>query len=467
MIVRPIFLLCLAGLFTAASLVGATEAPLPGIEYTAQEKAYLATVGSIKMCVDPDWIPFERINAQSQHEGIAADLVQLVAQRVGLKIELYPAKNWDESLAASKAGRCQLMSFLNQTPARDKWLNFTAPIFFDQNIIITREEHPFIGDPRGLKDETIALPRGTMVEERIRNDFPNLKVILTASEQESVELVSERKADITIRSLIVAAYEIKKEGLFNLKIAGQIPEYTNQLRIGVIKQEPLLRDILDKGVMTLTAQEREAIANKHVAIQIQRGTDYTLVWQIMLGGAISLLIVLYWVRKLSTLNKELERLSITDRLTGLFNRVKLDVEFASELQRSMRFGQPFSIILIDLDHFKQVNDVHGHQVGDLILIEAAKILAVNTRKTDTIGRWGGEEFLVICPQTDAAGVAKLAESLRRKMEQQVFPVIEKVTASFGVTTYRPGDQEKDMVSRADAALYAAKRDGRNRVEVQP
>jgi diguanylate cyclase (GGDEF)-like protein len=150
----------------------------------------------------------------------------------------------------------------------------------------------------------------------------------------------------------------------------------------------------------------------------------------------------------------------------LFNRVKLDVEFESELQRSMRFGQPFSIILIDIDHFKQVNDVHGHQIGDQILIDIAKILTVNTRETDTIGRWGGEEFLVICPQTDAAGVAKLAETLRRKMEQHVFPVIENKTASFGVTTYRPGDQQKDMVSRADAALYAAKRDGRNRVEVQ-
>jgi diguanylate cyclase (GGDEF)-like protein len=466
MIVKPFFLLCFAGLLTATSPVGATELAFPGIEYTPQEKAYLATVGSVKMCVDPDWTPFERINKQGQHEGIAADLIQLIAQRVGINIELYPVKNWDESLAASKAGRCQIMSFLNQTPARSKWLNFTAPIFFDQNIIITREEHPFIGDPHGLQDETIALPRGTMVEERIRRDFPNLKVILTASEQESVELVSERKADITIRSLIVAAYAIKKEGLFNLKIAGQIPEYTNQLRIGVIKQEPLLRDILDKGVMTLTAQEREAIANKHVAIQIQRGTDYTLVWQIMLGGAISLLIVLYWVRKLSSLNKQLERLSITDRLTGLFNRVKLDVEFESELQRSMRFGQPFSIILIDIDHFKQVNDVHGHQIGDQILIDIAKILTVNTRETDTIGRWGGEEFLVICPQTDAAGVAKLAETLRRKMEQHVFPVIENKTASFGVTTYRPGYQQKDMVSRADAALYAAKRDGRNRVEVQ-
>ncbi|MDP1525334.1 MAG: transporter substrate-binding domain-containing protein [Rhodocyclaceae bacterium] len=187
------------------------------------------------MCVDPDWVPFERINAQGQHEGIAADLVQLVAQRVGLKIELYPVKTWDESLAASKSGKCQIMSFLNQTPAREQWLIFTAPIFFDQNVIITREEHPYIGEPKDLTEQTIVLPRGTMVEERVRRDFPKLKVITTGSEPEAMTHVSERKADMTVRSLIVAAYAIKKEGLFNLKISGQIPAYTNQLRIGVLK----------------------------------------------------------------------------------------------------------------------------------------------------------------------------------------------------------------------------------------
>ena len=273
-----------------APIASALEMP---IVFTPQEKAYLQKSGTIKMCVDPDWAPFERINEQGRHEGIAADLVQLVAQRVGLRIELYPVKNWDESLAASKAGRCQIMSFLNQTPARDAWLIFTDPIFSDPNIIITREEHRYISDARGLKDERIALPRGTMVEERVRRDFPNLKIVLTASEPEAMTLVSERNADLTIRSLIVAANAIKKEGLFNLKIAGQIPDYTNQLRIGVLKDETVLRSILNKGVETITPQEREAIANKHVAINVQQDADWTRVYILLALLATAVLIVLY------------------------------------------------------------------------------------------------------------------------------------------------------------------------------
>ena len=444
----------------------AGETPITPMEFTAQEKAYIAQVGVIRMCVDPDWAPFERINPQGLHEGIAADLVQTVAQRVGLRIELYPVKDWDESLAASKSGRCQIMSFLNQTPARDAWLTFTDPIFFDPNVIITREEHGFVADAKGLRGETVALPRGTMVEERVRRDFPDLKVVLTGSEPEAMTLVSERKADLTIRSLIVAANAIKKEGLFNLKISGQIPEYTNQLRIGVLKEEKLLRSILDKGVKTITPQEREAVSNRHVPINVQQGIDQRLVWKVAAAAALVLLLVFLWNRKLSTLNRELERLSVTDRLTGLFNRVKLEEAFEAEIQRAIRFKQPFGIIMLDIDHFKEVNDNHGHQVGDQVLVEMARLLQENTRETDTAGRWGGEEFLIICTQTDASGVLRLAQNLCQKIQQHSFPVVQHKTASLGVTAYLAGDDSNGLVARADEALYAAKNRGRNRVEIR-
>ena len=418
------------------------------------------------MCVDPDWVPFESINQQGQHHGIAADLVQTVATRVGLRIDLYPTKSWAESLVASKDKRCQIMSFVNQTPVRDTWLSFTEPIFLDPNVIITREEHGFVADAKDLRNETIALPRGTMVEERVRQDFPNLKVVLTGSEPEAMVLVSERKADLTIRSLIVAANAIKKEGLFNLKISGQIPEYANRLRIGVLKDEKLLRSILSKGVQTITPLEREAISNRHVSINVQQGIDYRLVWQILAGASFALLLAILWNRKLTALNKELERRSVTDRLTGLFNRVKLEEAFEVDIQRSFRYKQSFSIIMVDIDHFKEVNDTYGHQAGDQVLVEVARLLKENVRATDIAGRWGGEEFLIICAQTDAQGALKLAQTLLLKFQHHAFPIVQRKTASFGVTTYLQGDKSNDMVARADAALYVAKSNGRNRVEVK-
>ena len=451
-------------LFCALSVLQLARASeLSRIDFTPQEQAYIEHAGPITLCVDPDWPPFERINEQGRHEGIAADLIQRVAQRVGLRIELYRTKTWEESIAASRDKRCQIMSFLNQTPEREQWLSFTAPIFYDQNIIITREEHPYIGDPKGLKGETVALPRGTMVEERMRLDYPDLTIVTTGSEPEAVAMVSRRKADMTVRSLIVAADAIKKEGLFNLKIAGQIPDYANKLRIGVLKDEPVLRDILDKGVNTLTAQERETIANSHVPIQVQQGIDYTLVWQITAAGSVILLLVLYWNRKLKALNRALAHLSVTDQLTDLFNRQKLGEVFANELQRTRRFGQPFSVILLDIDHFKQVNDEHGHLTGDKVLVALARLMSAMTRETDVVGRWGGEEFLTICPHTDQAGARVLAEKVRSAIAAFDFPVVHRVTASLGVSSCRPDDDVDHLIARADAALYQAKHEGRNRV----
>lgn len=168
-------------------------------------------------------------------------------------------------------------------------------------------------------------------------------------------------------------------------------------------------------------------------------------------------------QELEEKNKELEQLSITDRLTGLYNRRKLDEVMETEIHRAKRFKHLIGVIIVDVDHFKSVNDTHGHQAGDQVLIELAGILKEHTRETDTVGRWGGEEFLIICPETDLEGTAKLAELLRKKIKDYEFSVVKSKTASFGVTTYRSEDTIHAMINRADEALYLAKENGRNRV----
>ena len=370
------FSLVIMMMLGVANIVRASET---SIDFTPQEKAYIAKTGAIKMCVDPDWAPFESINKAGQHEGIAADLVKLVAQRVGLRIDLHPVKDWDESLAASKAKICQIMSFLNQTPDRDAWLIFTSTIFFDPNVIITREEHGFIADAKGLQGESIALPRGTMVEERVRRDFQNLSVVLTASEPEAMTLVSERKADLTIRSLIVAANAIKKEGLFNLKIAGQIPEYTNQLRIGVLKDETVLRSILDKGVQTITPQEREAIANKHVSISIQQGIDWTRIYILLALLAIAALVVLYILRNNRRLQHALTASqNARSALRISEERHRLLADNASDVIWTMDLMGRFTYVSPSVERLRGYSaaEVMQQTIDQALTPESAKIAAV-------------------------------------------------------------------------------------------
>jgi len=163
--------------------------------------------------------------------------------------------------------------------------------------------------------------------------------------------------------------------------------------------------------------------------------------------------------------REVTALSATDRLTRLANRTRLDQALDEQVDLARRYGTPFSIILLDVDHFKQVNDAHGHLAGDEVLVGVARILEANTRSVDVVGRWGGEEFLVIAPSTDVDQAVLAAEKLRLALEGAEFPLIGRRTGSFGVAGYGAGDTAGALVSRADAALYAAKKAGRNRVEV--
>lgn len=164
-------------------------------------------------------------------------------------------------------------------------------------------------------------------------------------------------------------------------------------------------------------------------------------------------------------NKELERLYVTDQLTGLFNRHKLDEVLITELDRVQRYAHSLGIILMDVDYFKSVNDSYGHQVGDQVLCNIAHILQEHVRKTDIVGRWGGEEFLIVCPETSEEGLMQLAEKLRNRIEHFSFPNVGSKTASFGVALYQEGDTIDRMILKADTALYQAKNKGRNRVEV--
>ena len=120
---------------------------------------------------------------------------------------------------------------------------------------------------------------------------------------------------------------------------------------------------------------------------------------------------------------------------------------------------------MDIDHFKKVNDEYGHPIGDIILQEFSLLLNETLRKSDIVGRWGGEEFLIILPETDAEGAKEVAEHLRKRIEKFEFTAVKHKTSSFGITQYQKGSDIQSLVNKADVALYNAKNKGRNQVSV--
>ncbi len=163
------------------------------------------------------------------------------------------------------------------------------------------------------------------------------------------------------------------------------------------------------------------------------------------------------------LGKEVRNLSETDHLTAIYNRRKMTELFDREITRYKRYKYPLSIILIDIDYFKKINDQFGHNQGDTTLKEIASILKTEARESDYVGRWGGEEFLIICPETDLEGARTLAEKLRKIISEYPFTRIGHKTASFGIATCSNDSSFENMINHADEALYTAKSAGRNNV----
>ncbi len=170
--------------------------------------------------------------------------------------------------------------------------------------------------------------------------------------------------------------------------------------------------------------------------------------------------------QLERLNNELEQLARHDQLTGLFNRHVMDEELKKATAYSVRYQTSFSLILFDIDFFKNVNDTYGHDVGDLVLKKISQLLTARIRTSDILARWGGEEFLLLLPETNIKQAEEFAESLRQLIASLVIEKVGNISCSFGVSYVMPSDTPEVVTKRADKALYRAKEGGRNCVEVE-
>ncbi len=163
--------------------------------------------------------------------------------------------------------------------------------------------------------------------------------------------------------------------------------------------------------------------------------------------------------------EEIRVLATTDSLTGIINRREFTRILENEIDRAKRYGIPLSLVMYDLDFFKQINDTFGHDVGDDVLQTVVRLVNKHIRGVDVAARWGGEEFMVLMPQSDLAAARSAAEKLRQAIAQHRFDKASPVTVSFGVTKFVPQDDIHSLLKRVDDALYQAKMRGRNRVEV--
>ena len=224
-----------------------------------------------------------------------------------------------------------------------------------------------------------------------------------------------------------------------------------------------LRDAAGRtiGQMAVLIDVTHHVSEAHQAIWLSAA--------LALGAGGALFAFFWWLtgrigRRIERDEQALHDMATHDRLTGAWNRRRFDELLAREMKRAHRYDLPLSLIMFDIDHFKKVNDIWGHQAGDDLLAVLSVYVSANIRDTDLLARWGGEEFMVIAPNTGVEAAGRLAEKLRVLIEGGNFGEVGRITCSFGATQFQPGDTAEDFTGRADAAMYAAKQGGRNRVE---
>jgi len=576
--------------------------------FSERDRIFLASINDIRMCVDPDWMPIEKIDSKGHHIGVGAEVINIVRGKISVPIRLVKTSSWAESLEFIRSGKCDMLDMVMRTKGRESYLNFSKPYLNMPLVIATTDEKDFIADMRVLKGHKIGIVKDYAIAAVLRENYPDNQWIEVENVKDGLEKVNAGQMYGFVDTLAVIAYTIKEYGILDVKIAGKLDEQW-EMSVGTRKDWPQLILVFNKILAEIGKDAIDDIYHKKLAIKVVEEFDYKVLLKYlaiiisvfifilyrnrqlkkfaqtqerlnlqlveanklivekeelsrsllestsegiigidlsgvirfinpaaisilgytpkeMLGNLIHDLIhhsyidgkpyplevcpimqamhqqkvqriddeplwrkdgssfpVLYSstpvfidgnitgavvafsdISELKKTQKELERLSVTDQLTGIFNRTRLDEVLDYEINTARRNQHKFSVIMSDIDNFKLVNDNYGHQVGDEVLKTMVAVLHGRVRLSDTLGRWGGEEFLIICPHTTLDNAMQLAEQLRRHVADIAFPEVGQKTASFGVACYREGDQGDDMMKRADDALYRAKENGRNRVE---
>jgi len=451
---------------------------------SAEEQAFLAQHPVLRVGVDNDWFPFDFIDDQGQHAGVAADFLARVAAHLGVHLEIVGDRPWADILDLMRGRELDMLAMASLTTERSEYALFSRPYIHSPMVIITRNDVDFLPSVAALGQRPVATVAGYASHEWLTRNHPELNHLEVTGTVEGLRRVASGELFALIDNLAVVTFLMRRYGLTNLKVSGKLPP-SFDLSIAVRDDWPILFDLVQKALDAIPTEERAAIYERWIGPEIASPRDYSKILPFT-GGLLLVLAVLsgyswrlhsYRVTlqrtnerlvaaedQLRKQNDILSRLSVTDALTGSFNRYKLDQALTDKISLAQRYQRPLSIILFDLDLFKLVNDSFGHQTGDEILRQFSECVMQKIRQSDIFGRWGGEEFMLISPETTLHDAVCLAEKIRERIALMPTPAEGlRLTVSAGVVEWQPGESRSELVQRCDMQLYAAKREGRNRV----
>lgn len=411
---------------------------------------------NINVITSNTWAPINMYNEKEELSGIAIDFWNLIKERAHIKSEIKLAKDWNDVLRQIENKNSDITLGTSFDKEKLSYAKFSTPYISFQIAFATLFDKRFIPDASFLEGLKVAVGENYSSHMILKKEYPNLNFIPVKNTQEALKLLSAGEVDVVVDILPVLAHLISVNGYSNLKISGTSKRNVD-ISFMVRNDYPELIQIINRHISLLTPDDKNNIIKKWLTVKFdKRIIDKNALINILII-AIALLVLYFFRQKsISKHNEQLEFISNTDALTGLKNRRKID-KILNQIK-----NKKFSLILMDIDHFKLINDDFGHLVGDEVLKEVSHILKYNVNQNDIIGRWGGEEFLIICKNTSLLEAKKLSYRIKELIENHDFKV-RKITASFGISEAKNDLELKDILAKADKALYKAKENGRNRI----
>ena len=327
--------------------------------------------------------------------------------------------------------------------------------------MVTTDNKNLITSLSNLKHVQIGVLKNLDIISTLQKEYKNIEFIPIENTEAGIYKLEKNQIFGLIDNLYTISHKINKD-YSNVKI-NSLLDYELNLYLQVLQKDSAFMNIINNAINRFTKEDIDAILNNYQFILYSEQVDYYLIFKIVLPLMLLLVLFVYYnikmreeIEKRKKIELQLSELANRDFLTKIFNRRKIEEILEIELDRVERYENNLSVIFFDINDFKYINDTFGHIMGDEVLIKIADLLSHNIRITDSIGRWGGDEFLIILPQTTLSQCENIILDFEEQINLIEFNDGLKISCSFGVADYKEGDDLDSLLKRADESMYCKK-----------
>lgn len=440
------------------------------------EKNFLATKKNITFGLIKDLSPVEQIDERGDFVGINRDILNLISARTDINFNYVAYDSWQELYQSLLDNKVDMLASITPTEQREEVMLFSDGYWKMPWVILHQQK---TGKQLRFKDfygKNLAIVKGYYLIGQLREEYPLINFKLVDNRQQAVIAIEQNKVAGFVTTMASSTELLKKDYVVPLMISVMEDVNLDVSHFGINKNLPLLQSIMNKGLLSISERETQVIYDTWFSVSINTGLNKKMVLQVAAQVGVIILLILIvivmWNRRLHVeikrreeLEKIMKHMATHDELTGLANRVLLKDRLNSAIAFHQRQSLKLAVLFIDLDGFKNINDSYGHNVGDELLKEVAQRLQGCVRQSDTVVRFGGDEFVLLLTGLHSNNeAAYVAEKVLQLMQTEftLSTAIAYIGCSIGIAVYpEDGVDDNELLKVADTLMYKVKAAGKN------